>query len=219
MRRLALIALISCLFYGFGALPAQAGRPKTVCQCLPAPLKKRWADSGAVFTGRVTAITEVKDFIQRGNADIPVIVTVEVTEGLKGVEKGNTFRFHTNQHKDTCMGADYVQDKDYLFFAYERTPDVYERWSLYEFPSGTYDVGGLCGGTARLSKAETIKELGALRDMPPSTAALLKPDKDGIIGMPPDKKKKKPEGEGGEAAESAEGGEEPATDAPKPEGE
>jgi hypothetical protein len=217
MRRLALIALISCLFYGFAALPAHAGRHKTVCQCMPAPLKKRWADSGAVFTGRVTAITEVKDFIQRGNADIPVVVTVEVTEGLKGVEKGNIFRFHTNQHKDTCMGADYVQDKDYLFFAYERTPDVYERWSLYEFPSGTYDVGGLCGGTARLSKAETIKELGALRDMPPSTAALLKPDKDGIIGMPPDKKKKKPEGEGGEAAESAEGGE--AGEAPKPEGE
>lgn len=167
------------------ALPAEAAQQRTKCSCMADTLEKRWEKSGAVFTGTVSEAAEVKEWGQRGNADLPLIVTVKVDQGYKGVEKGNTFKFHTNKSVNTCMGADFEVGKSYLFFAYQRVPDVYERWSLYDFPSGTYDVGGLCGGTRASDDAGTAAEIAEIEKLPNDGKML--PDKDGVIGLPPEK--------------------------------
>ncbi len=167
--------------------PAAALQKSTKCQCMEQPLPRRWEDSQAVFTGTVTDIELVKQWTQRGNNDIPVIVTVTVDEGFKAVEKGNIFKFHSNQHHDTCMGADFEKGTSFLFFGYERREQFYEQWSLYDFDTGTFDTGGLCGGTKRMDDALTAPEIEAIKALPPSDVKLLKPNKDGFIGMPPEK--------------------------------
>ncbi len=182
MRPLPVLALLMMLV---SALPALASQKRTQCGCMAQPLEKRWGQSGAVFTGTVTEAAEVMEWTQRGNADIPVVVTVNVTEAYKGVEKGNTFKFYSNRHVNTCMGADFMVGKSYLFFAYQRVPDVYERWSLYDFPSGTYDVGGLCGGTRAREDAQTAAEIAEFSRLP--QGAPLLSQQDGVIGLPPAK--------------------------------
>ncbi len=177
--------LLVLAFLLLSALPAQGAQKQTRCSCMADTLEKRWQKSGAVFTGTVMEAAEVMEWTQRGNADIPVEVTVNVTEGYKGVEKGNTFKFYSNRHVNTCMGADFMVGKSYLFFAYQRVPDVYERWSLYDFPSGTYDVGGLCGGTRASEDPLTAPEIAAFAGLPQG-APLLQPT-DGVIGLPPTK--------------------------------
>ncbi|MDI1228733.1 MAG: hypothetical protein PSY14_13715 [bacterium] len=180
MRLLACLALLLLM-----SLPAAAAQKQTRCSCMADPLPKRWEKADGVFTGTVMETLEVKLWSQRGNADLPLVVTVRVDEGFKGVEKGNTFKFHSNKHVNTCMGADYEIGKSYLFFAYQRVPDVYERWSLYEFPSGTYDVGGLCGGTRASDDPATAEEIAAFAKLPKDGKLLT--GKDGVIGLMPEK--------------------------------
>lgn len=180
MRTLTAIFLLIAL-----ALPADAAQQRTKCTCMPDTLEKRWEASGAVFTGTVSEAVEVKEWSQRGNADLPLVVTVKVDEGHKGVEKGNTFKFYTNKHVNTCMGADFEIGKSYLFFAYQRVPDIYERWSLYDFPSGTYDVGGLCGGTRASDDPAAIAEIAEFSKL--AKPENLLPARDGVIGLPPEK--------------------------------
>lgn len=182
--RLLLIPLLA-LALVLAACPAFAGQKFTRCSCMPETLAKRWEKSGAVFTGTVTEAAEVTQLTQRGNADLPLAVTVTVETGYKGVEKGNVFKFHTNKNVDTCMGAHFDVGKSYLFFAYQRVPDVYERWSLYDFPSGTYDVGGLCGGTRAMDDAATAAEIAEIEKLPKDGTLL--PARDGVIGLPPEK--------------------------------
>ncbi|HYD18285.1 MAG TPA: hypothetical protein VEF76_07395 [Patescibacteria group bacterium] len=162
---------------------AFAGVGESRCVCMPLALEKRWAASQAVFTGTVLEITEVTNETQRGNADIPLIVVVEVEEGFKGVEKGSKFKVYTNQSVNTCMGGDYRLGQKYLFFAYMRTPDVAEKWSMYNFPSGTFDVGGTCGGMQPLANAAA--EIEEIRKLPKEDALL--PLKDGVAGEIPEK--------------------------------
>lgn len=164
---------------------AEAAQLRTKCTCMPDTLEKRWEASGAVFTGTVSEAVEVKEWSQRGNADLPLIVTVKVEQGYKGVEKGNTFKFYTNKHVNTCMGADFEAGKSYLFFAYQRVPDIYERWSLYDFPSGTYDVGGLCGGTRASDDPLAGAEIAEFSKFPKDEKLL--PARDDVIGLPPEK--------------------------------
>lgn len=180
MRLLACLALLLMI-----SMPAAAAQKQTRCSCMPDPLEKRWEKAGAVFTGTVTEAVEVKEWSQRGNADLPLVVTVTVTEGFKGVEKGNIFKFYSNKHVNTCMGADYEPGKSYLFYAYQRVPDIYERWSLYDFPSGTYDVGGLCGGTRASDDPATAEEIAEIAQLPKDGRLLSA--KDGVIGLPPEK--------------------------------
>jgi hypothetical protein len=187
--RLPFLMLLTCLIPGLilvSAPDARALQEKTTCQCMEAPLKRRWESARAVFTGTVTEIEIVKEWVARGNDDLPVIVTVTVDEPFKGVEKGNIFRFHSSLHKDTCMGADYETGKAFLFFAYEREERIYEKWSLYDFDTGTFDVGGLCGGTKKMDDALTAPEIAEIGKLS-TDAPLLKPSKEGIIGLPPDK--------------------------------
>ncbi|MDF3023551.1 MAG: hypothetical protein K0R10_912 [Alphaproteobacteria bacterium] len=180
MRLLAAFALLLIF-----CVPASAAQKRTQCNCMAEPLEKRWEKSGAVFTGTVAEAVEVKEWSQRGNADMPLIVTVKVDQGYKGVEKGNTFKFYSNKQVNTCMGADFEAGKSYLFFAYQRAPDVYERWSLYDFPSGTYDVGGLCGGTRASHDAATAAEIAEIEKLPKDGKLLTA--KEGVIGLPPEK--------------------------------
>jgi hypothetical protein len=180
MRLLACLSLLLLI-----SLPAFAAQKRTQCSCMADTLEKRWEKSGAVFTGTVSEAAEVKEWSQRGNADLPLIVRVTVDQGYKGVEKGNTFVFHTNKSVNTCMGAEYTVGKSYLFFAYQRVPDIYERWSLYDFPSGTYDVGGLCGGTRASDDPATAAEIAEIEKLPKEEKLLT--GKDGVIGLPPEK--------------------------------
>lgn len=188
MRRLVLLPFLTllCLSLLPPALPAAgAARPRTLCQCMPQPLGWRWENAGAVFTGTVTHIEVVTEWTQRGNDDIPVKVSVRILEGLKGVEKGQTFLLHTNIQKHTCTGHPFEKGKDYLFFAYERKAEIYESWSQYDFPSGTYDVGGLCGGVRLLDAPGVAAEMEELKAKP-RDGALLE-EKDGVVGLPPEK--------------------------------
>lgn len=190
MRPLLLFCLIlacTALPVVLRAKPAFALQKTTKCQCMEQKLDRRWADSQAVFTGTVTDIEPVRQWTQRGNNDIPVIVTITVDEGFKAVEKGNIFKFHSNQHHDTCMGADFEKGTQFLFFGYERRERVFEKWSLYDFDTGTFDTGGLCGGTKRMDDALSAPEIEKIKALPPADVQLYKPNKDGFIGMPPEK--------------------------------
>lgn len=186
MRRIVLTApLLALLLLASAATQVEARRPRTICQCLPQPLDWRWNGAAAVFTGTVTGIETVTEWVQRGNDDIPVKVTFRVDEGFKGVEKGKTFLMHTNMQKHTCTGYAFEEGKPYLVFAYVRKEESYERWSQYGFPSGTYDVGGLCGGIKPLDGAETAAEIEEIKTLPKSDEMLE--DRDGVIGLVPEK--------------------------------
>jgi len=169
------------------ASPAMESQISTKCQCMPQPLEKRWLDAEAVFTGTVTGIDTVEEQMQRGNADLPVKVTIHVDEGFKGLEKDSTFLIYSNLRHDTCMGGDFVKGKSYLFYAYMRKPEVYELWSMYDFPSGTYDVGGLCGGMRQMDDPDTAAELEILRAKPKTDNVMLIPGIGGFLGNPPEK--------------------------------
>lgn len=180
------LLLSACLILCLAAPSAYALQKKTLCQCMEAPLRKRWLDTKAVFTGTVTEIEPFKEWIQRGSDDIPIIVTLRVHETFKGgMEKGSLVKLHTNLHKHTCMGADYALEKEFLIFAYIRKEETYEYWSLYDFPTGTLDVGGYCGGTKTLGEAADadIAELRKMTDDGPK----LEANKEGVYGYPPEK--------------------------------
>lgn len=186
MRRIALTAPLIALFLLTSAAPeVEARRPRTICQCLPQPLGWRWDNAVAVFSGTVTEIETVTAWVQRGNDDIPVKVTFSIDENFKGVEKGKKFVMHTNMQKYTCTGYAYEKGKPYLVFAYERKEETYERWSQYDFPSGTYDVGGLCGGIKPLEGEEAATEIEEIKSKPKDDKVLE--EKDGVFGLPPEK--------------------------------
>ena len=75
-------------------------------------------------------------------------------------EETATFEMHTSLQNFACMGYPFEEGKEYLVYAYERTVDASEPWSFYNFPSETYGVGGLCGGTRPYREAkEEIKRI------------------------------------------------------------
>ena len=77
-----------------------------------------------------------------------------------GEEEKSSFTLHTSLQNLTCMGYPFKKGVEYLVYAYERRVDASEPWSLYNFPSETYGVGSLCGGTAEYRKAkEEIKRI------------------------------------------------------------
>lgn len=185
MRPLRFPALILAFCLILAPAPADALKKKSRCQCMEAPLKTRWTAAQAVFTGTVDDIKEVKEWAQRGYEDTPVIVTMTIDEAIRGVEAGKLFKLYTNINRFTCMGAKYEKGKKFLVYAYERKAEIYERWSLYDFDSGTYDVGGLCGGTKAMDDEATTPELVEIRALPKDDKMV--PEQDGVFGLPPDK--------------------------------
>ena len=74
-------------------------------------------------------------------------------------DEDKKFIMHTSLQNLTCMGYPFKEGAEYLVFAYLRKEGSGNRWSLYHYPSGTYGVGGLCGGTSSFSAAEAQRDL------------------------------------------------------------
>lgn len=159
--------------------PAPAAAPaatKDVCNCTEKDENSRWHDAAAVFTGTVAEIKVIEKEIQYGNEDLPVEVTLLINDGYKNAKPGDKFVLHTNLARKTCMGHAFEVSRKYLVFAYARKEEVYEPWSLYNFPSGTYDVGGACGGTKDLEDPRTLDDAKFIKEQLKKKPA--KPDRD-----------------------------------------
>ena len=132
------------------------------------------ADADAVFTGTVRDIVPAQDPIKKSGgrwarrlpqADKPILVTLDVDTSYKGAEKGKPFQLHTSMAHYTCVGYPFKKGQGYLVYAYLHDAEREDRPSLYDYPPGTYDVAGLCGGTTEIEKAgEELNKLKALAD-------------------------------------------------------
>lgn len=131
------------------------------CQCVMPEFDMKWHTSDAVFSGKVTAITPLEKFRKSALDEMPVTVDIEIMEIYKGKLESNTVTLHSSLNEHTCTGYKFKLGESYLFYAYQRKAETYERWSFYNFPSGTWDIGGLCGGTMPLGEAKS--ELPALK--------------------------------------------------------
>lgn len=133
------------------------------CGCVPASLETRWKKADIIFTGTVHKIEVVNKYYKSTIPELPVKVTISILERFKGVKKEKEIDIHTSLSKFSCTGYPLEENKDYLFYGYKREPGSHEEWSFYNFPSGTYGIGGLCGGTAPIEDEDTKEELKALR--------------------------------------------------------
>lgn len=149
MRLIAIFSILVTLT--LSALAAQAAG----CACSPDPFENRWNKADVIFKGTVVKIKELPEYVRKGNAnDMPVSVILRVDEKYKGKAKvGGGFELETSLTRDTCTGHPFEEKQQYLIFAYQRADDTFEPWSLYNMPIGTYDVGGLCGGTKKIDAA------------------------------------------------------------------
>lgn len=161
MRLIAMFSILAVL-----VLAAPAARSEG-CVCSPDPFENRWNKADAVFVGTVVKIEEKREYLRKDNAnDMPVSVILRVDERFKGpdtVAKDRGFQLQTSLTRDTCTGHPFEQDKQYLVFAYQRSPDKFDPTSLYNMPSGSYDVGGLCGGTKNMKNDQAIAEVAKIR--------------------------------------------------------
>lgn len=154
------IVAAAALFLLLLSSPAfSASQTAEKCTCTENTFDNRWNGAEAVFAGTVQKVEIVEKHVQYGNKDVPIEVSLYVDEAYKGAKTGGKFTLHTSLTHETCTGHPFRRGERYLIFAYLRREDTYELWSLYNFPSGTYDVGGLCGGTKEAS------DLGARADM------------------------------------------------------
>ncbi|TAL37173.1 MAG: hypothetical protein EPN97_05775 [Alphaproteobacteria bacterium] len=135
------------------------------CICSPDPFENRWRAVSTIFTGTVQSIDEMHEYLRKVNSnDIPVKVVLKVKERFKGAaKKDGTFTLQTSLTVDTCTGHPFEVGGEYLVWGYRRDEGVYETWSLYNMPSGTYDVGGLCGGTKKMSDAASAADIALIR--------------------------------------------------------
>lgn len=156
---------LTCIMMLFVSMPfeTQAAGPQSSCTCAADTLERRWDASVAVIAGTVTDIKVVDKYVRYGSKDLPVEVTLQVDDVYKGKKIGKTFTLFTSITKATCTGHPFELGKKYLIFAYQRQDAKFERWSLYEFPTGTYDVGGLCGGTQPFDETVLAQELADIK--------------------------------------------------------
>jgi hypothetical protein len=159
--------MLSAAFFISGLQPVLAADPRA-CACLGKSLDVRWEDATAVFTGTVQEIASPKNFPKKERTDPPIIVTLSVDKAYKGTEGKETFTLYTSLTQYTCTGYPFEKGKQYLVFAYQRQKDHADPSSFYHFHTGTYDVGGLCGGTKELeSAAEDLQALQSKVDSAP----------------------------------------------------
>ncbi len=164
MRFLFVTLCLSLLFTLPIAAVAEA-KGKDKCICSPNSFSSRWNEANAVFVGTVDTITVAEKYVQYGNTETPVEVSLSVNDAYKGTKIGDTFLLHTNLAIETCTGHPFEEKQKYLVFAYKRSEDKYEVWSMYNFPSDTWDVGGLCGGTKLFTDAATSEDLNEIAKM------------------------------------------------------
>lgn len=162
-KRFFYLSCITMLLIGIPSA-SHAAMPLSTCTCAADTLERRWDASVAVITGTVTDIKVVDKYVRYGSKDLPVEVTLQVNDVYKGKEIGKTFTLFTSITKVTCTGHPFELGKKYLIYAYQRQDAKFERWSLYEFPTGTYDVGGLCGGTQPFDEVALAQELAEIKE-------------------------------------------------------
>lgn len=143
-------------------LPASAGM--LPCTCMPDTFDNRWRDAEVVFAGTLRKMEQSKEYPAL-DEDIPLEATFVVDDAYKGIKTGESFTLHTSLTRRTCTGHPFEPWGKYVVFAYRRKTETFEYWSLYNFPSGTYDVGGLCGGTKKLTDPATAEDLGRILDI------------------------------------------------------
>lgn len=158
MRRVRQVfSVLTGLVLGLSGHALAAEPPR--CVCTPDSFENRWAVADAVFTGTVTGIRVIEERVEYGARDLPVEVTLQVNAPYKNAAEETPFVLMTSLTRDTCTGHPFAEGEKYLVFAYMRKAETYELWSRYNFPSGTYDVGGLCGGTKAFSDPATGEDL------------------------------------------------------------
>jgi hypothetical protein len=170
---------LPCVFALLLLLPAPSpARAEDVpaCACAGKAFKQRFRSADAVFTGTVQDIVFVKNSGKGGGgrwnksllqADPPITVTLTVDTAYKDTFGKKIFTLNTSLTKYTCSGYPFVKGKGYLVFAYKKKDAHGDTTSLYSFPAGTYEVGGLCGGTREIEKAGDELELLTPEKAPP----------------------------------------------------
>ncbi len=123
------------------------------CQCVMPEFNMKWKTADAIFTGKVTAITPLEQFRKSPLDEMPVKVDLAIIQHYKGLPEEKVISLHTSLNDHTCTGYAFKTGESYLIYGYQRKAETYERWSFYNFPSGTWDIGGLCGGTLPLAEA------------------------------------------------------------------
>lgn len=160
------------------------------CHCARGSFNARWQEADVIFRGTVKEINVDHRRHLNAYDDKPVEVTFDVSGYFKGgigkmteflldrpiangkeiLEVGRyavperdedkNFILQTSLQNLTCMGYPFKEGEDYLVFAYLRKEGAGNRWSLYHYPSGSYGVGGLCGGTIPFNTPEAQRDLG-----------------------------------------------------------
>lgn len=131
----------------------------SACQCVPPTFETKWKTADAIFSGTVTAITPIEKYRKSPLDEMPVRVDIAITTLYKGSFDKKTIELFTSLNTHTCTGYAFKTGESYLIYGYQRKAETYERWSFYNFPSGTWDIGGLCGGTVPLAegKADIVR--------------------------------------------------------------
>ncbi len=174
--------LLICLALGLFLLTllplgAHAQKPERIaCTCLPADIDMRIAQADRIYTGTVRSIEIAENMVQPGRKDPPVIVTFDVQDSFKDADSAQQV-LHTSLTRVTCAGYPFEEGKTYLIYAYKRLASTYERWSLYDFKTGTLDTGGLCGGTIEATDDRAVSEIEKLRALKASNDSRLLPRK------------------------------------------
>lgn len=144
-RRFAKISAALALAWMVIASPAAA----QTCLCTEKAFDTRYKEAPVIFIGTVRSIEVVEAMRQPGWRDQPAIVQFAVDDGIKGVATGGTFTLHDSLTVNTCTGHPFEPSERYMVYAYARVAEKVEDWSIYDFPTGTYGTGGLCGGTKK----------------------------------------------------------------------
>ena len=154
------------LAFLFGVVLCVASSTAQACTCLEATLSDRWRNADIIFSGTVESISTIRKYMKDNITDTPIEVFLNVSEVFKGKikSKNKGFVLHTSQQKYNCAGHPFEVGQSYLVFAYLRRAETFEHWSLYNYPSGTYGIGGGCGGTKPLESKKAQEEILTLRE-------------------------------------------------------
>lgn len=173
MLRLGIFIVVAAL--SAAAAPAFARFGPAICNCTPAEPRQRIEMAHKIYIATVRDIVEQTAMLEPGRDDPPVVVTLDVSEAFKDAAPRTTEYVHDSLTRVTCTGHAFEKDQEYLVFAYKRLAAKYEHWSLYDFKTGTYGVGSLCGGTKRLNDPAAKADIALLRQLKQSGDPALVP--------------------------------------------
>ena len=166
-----LIFILTAVIFASTAQAQLVAPAGTLCSCTPGPFLQRWEAADKVYIAKAEEIRPRPDMRKAGHDDDPPIeVYMRVSKAYKNSAAHTTEELHTNLTKVTCTGHNFELGKTYLVYAYQRRAETFEYWSLYDFPSGTFDTGGRCGGTTLIDSEQAQQDMRVLATMPPPVA-------------------------------------------------